>query len=395
MGVNNKARRAAKRRRQRSRTQSGSAAPERASTPSHDEDANRERPDTELAQRLTLAIRAVLQAHWTPTDLAEITRRRLSARHVPLVAALVAEETGRYSASTIVPAWCDELGAMGPRHAPDLGDADDLQLALDVLALLHTLPPLAEVIPPPGATARTRDTNGAAAPSAVLAKVRALLAKAESTEFPAEAEALSAKAQHLIATYALDRQAAQLDAAAPEPDVTVRRLWVDPPYVDAKALLVDAVAAANHCRAVFSTHLSVVTLVGQTADLEATELLVTSLQVQADRAMFVAGRVDDGVGRSRTRSFRRSFLVSYATRIGERLRHTVEETFAALSRSKDLVPLMARSDERVRVATEELFPQLEARRTRISNAQGWVAGRAAADLARLDIREQVSDQAAG
>ena len=36
-------------------------------------------------------------------------------------------------------------------------------------------------------------------------KVRALLRKAESTSFPAEAEALTAKAQDLLARYALDR----------------------------------------------------------------------------------------------------------------------------------------------------------------------------------------------
>lgn len=393
MGVNNKARRAAKRRRQRGTAQHRSHAGHRATSPSYDGEASRDRADRELSYRLTVATRAVVQANWTPTDLAEITRRALSAHHVPLVAALVAEETDRHPASTIAPAWRDELRAMGPRHAADLGDAD-VQLALAVLALFHTLPHLAEVIPPPGARTRTRHGSGSGAPSAVLAKVRALLAKAESTEFPAEAEALSAKAQQLIATYALDRHAAQLDAPEPAAEVAVRRLWVDPPYVDAKALLVDAVAAANHCRAVFATHFGFVTLVGQSADLEATELLVTSLQVQADRAMLRPGRVDDPAGRSRIRSFRRSFLVSYATRIGERLRHTVDETLTASSRSKELVPVLARSDERVRTVTEELFPQLVSRQTRISNAQGWVAGRAAADLADFGVRRQVGDQAA-
>jgi Na+-transporting methylmalonyl-CoA/oxaloacetate decarboxylase gamma subunit len=392
MGVNNKARRAAKRRRQRSATQHRSFAGNKA--PTYDEAAQRAEQERDLRQRLALAIRAVVQGHWTPTDLAEITRRALSAHHVPLVAALVAEETDRHPASTIAPAWRGELDAMGPRRAPDLGDAAEAQRARAVLALLLTLPRLAETIPPPGATTRSRLGGDSGAPSAALAKVRALLAKAESTEFPAEAEALTAKAQQLIATYALDRHTALLDAPAPERDVAVRRLWVDPPYVVAKALLVDAVAAANHCRAVLSTQLGFVTLVGHAPDLDATELLVTSLQVQADRAMLRPGRVDEPRGRSRTRSFRRSFLVSYSRRIGERLRHTVEETMTASSRSRELVPVMARNDERVRAATEELFPELVTRRTRISNAQGWVAGRAAADLADFGIRRKVTDQAA-
>ena len=38
----------------------------------------------------------------------------------------------------------------------------------------------------------------------VYAKVRALLRKAESTSFPAEADALTAKAQDLLTRYALD-----------------------------------------------------------------------------------------------------------------------------------------------------------------------------------------------
>jgi hypothetical protein len=395
MGVNNKARRAAKRRRQRSGPAQRNFVRERPTGSSYDEAADHATQDRELFYRLALATRAVVQAGWTPADLAEITRRTLSAHHVPLVAALLREETDRHPASTVAPAWRDELLAMGPPQTADLGDAQDIQRAWGVHALLHTLPRLAEVIPPPGATTTIRGGRGSGAPSAVLAKVRALLAKAESTEFPAEAEALSAKAQQLIATYALDRQTAQLDAAAPEPEVRVRRMWVDPPYVEAKALLVDAVAAANHCRAVFSHHLGVVTLVGQGADLEATELLVTSLQVQADRALFVAGRVDDGGGRSRTRSFRPSFLVSYATRIGERLRHTVDEALAASDRSKELVPVLARGEERVRAMTDELFPHLVARRTRISNAQGWVAGRAAADLADFGVRSEVRGREAG
>src|SRR5438552_3000516 len=55
------------------------------------------------------------------------------------------------------------------------------------------------------------------------------------------------------------------------------------------------------------------------ADLDAVELLFTSLLVQANAAMIRAGGKKDEYGRSRTRSFRQSFLVPYAIRIGERL----------------------------------------------------------------------------
>ncbi|HWC36295.1 MAG TPA: DUF2786 domain-containing protein [Mycobacteriales bacterium] len=395
MGVNNKARRAAKRRRQRTGATRSGFTGERATASSYDDEPIREREDCELSQRLTRAIRvAVQEAHWTPGDLAEITRRRLSARHVPLVAGLVAAETDRHEASTTTQEWRDELREMGPRQPLDLGDTDGWLFAVDMIALIYTLPVLAEVIPPPGTARRLGDGKGSGGPSAVLAKVRALLAKAESTDFPHEAEALSAKAQELIATYALDRYAVQMDEGTPDPAAVVRRLWIDAPYVDAKALLVDAVAGANHCRAVFAAALGCVNLVGHPADLEATELLVTSLQVQADRAMLHHGRMTDGRGESRTRSFRRSFLVSYAARIRERLRHASDEALAASSRSSELVPVLARNDERVRRLTAELFPNITMRSTSISNREGWAAGRAAADLAQLDTRERVTDRTA-
>lgn len=440
MGVNNKARRAAKRRKQRTvgsdrSTPGGTWAKASGGGPSVSEpsrhgagqepadvrgrllemlrvaqvapelaadrlrklmdSAAAEQVARELAGLLSELITTAALRYWSPTDLGEITRRRLSPRHVPVVAVLVAAETDRHPAATVAGAWREALRDLGPAKPLDLADPTGALLAMEVASLLQSLPSIAEVMPPPGITRRRAGPTGAAPPSAMLAKVRALLAKAESTEFPDEAEALSAKAQELIATYALDRYAAQLETDEVDDSLAVRRLWIDPPYVDAKAMLVDAVASSNHCRSVFSTHLGFVTLVGQAPDIDASELLLTSLQVQADRVMVRQGRIDDPGRRSRTRSFRRSFLVSYAVRIGERLREAADATLAASTRSTELVPVMARSDERVRAATEELFPELVTRSTRISNAAGWAAGRAAADLAVFDGTGQLADRAAG
>ena len=94
---------------------------------------------------------------------------------------------------------------------------------------------------------------------------------------------------------------------------------MDAPYAGAKAHLVQAVAGANRCRSVWREALGVVTLLGAETDLDVVALLTTSLLVQANRAMLAAGRQVGRDGVSRTRSFRQSFLVAYATRIGERL----------------------------------------------------------------------------
>ena len=61
-------------------------------------------------------------------------------------------------------------------------------------------------------------------------------------------------------------------------------------------------------------------MVGFAGDVEAVELLFTSLLVQATAAMMRAGSRTGRNGRSRTRSFRQSFLHAYAVRIGQRLR---------------------------------------------------------------------------
>jgi hypothetical protein len=77
-----------------------------------------------------------------------------------------------------------------------------------------------------------------------------LLAKAESTEFPEEAEALSARAQELMAKHSIDH--ALLAAQSGNRDKPAgRRLPVDNPYESPKATLLHAVAQANRCRSVW------------------------------------------------------------------------------------------------------------------------------------------------
>jgi hypothetical protein len=212
----------------------------------------------------------------------------------------------------------------------------------------------------------------------VLRKVRALLAKAESTTFPEEADACSAKAQELMSRHRID----QLGEVGTGP--VGRRIWLDPPYVTPKAGLVSAVARANACRAVHLFGLDCVHLVGFPDDLEATELLFTSLLVQAGRAMAAAGSQVDGRGRSRTRSFRHSFLEGFAWRIGGRLAESNAAVTARATEGRgDLLPVLARRDELVAMALHEAFPTLARRRTSLSNAAGWGAGTSAADRADL------------
>jgi hypothetical protein len=352
-----------------------------------------------LREDLARLLTVVVQHGWLPSDLAEVTRRHVAEYALPAVAGLLHAEQDRHPAERVADAWRDDLGALGEAGDLTLDTVDGLATGLRLDAVLAVLPVIATLVPPPGAappSTPARPSGSASGPrgatagmdTRVLARVRALLAKAESTDFPDEAEMLSAKAQELISRYALDRlwltdlQAAEADT----PELVRVRLWIGPPYVMPKAWLVGAVADANRCRSVVTEDPGFCTLVGTTSDVEAVEVLVTSLLVQASAAMTRHGAQVDAFGRSRTRSFRHSFLLSYATRIGERLRATTESAVAESGHSTDLVPLLRRHAERVDAAVDETFPHVRSRQSSVSNGLGWAAGRVAADLARLDVR---------
>ena len=319
---------------------------------------------------------------WGDRDVVEVVRRRLTAGRVVLAADVLGAAAARRprGAGTDL---SDLAGAPLPRDVPLVAqwssvrglDPDDaLAASVGLVGLMRSLPALPrlgdEARAPEGVDAR------------VLARVRGLLAKAESTEYPEEAEALSAKAQELMGRHALE-QALVGDSRDAQPRASARRLWLDPPYANAKSSLVHQVATANRCRAISLGALDMVTVVGHAADLATVELLVTSLLVQADRAMLAAD--DDAVPRARRRSFRHAFLLAYATRIGERLAAAAHEAqaHARAELGEGLLPVLAARAEVVERTVGELFPRLTRRRFSVGNGAGWAAGRAAADAASL------------
>lgn len=326
---------------------------------------------------------------WTPADVVHMAARRLSAVHAAVAAtAIVADGRARIaSGQTLHPRWRAQLDALDA--GADVGRATPggagaaVRTATVVLALLLRLYPLPPTVPGPGspesalAGARGLDRR-------MLERVRALLAKAESTEFEEEAEALTAKAQELITRHTI------ADALLHTPDdvgePTVRRVHLDDPYIEAKAQLLASVAEANRCSGVFDPVGGWATVFGYDRDLDAVELLAASLLAQATSAMVRHGSRRDAFGRSTTRSFRRSFLFGFASRIGERLREASDgQVAAATSDDGDrLLPVLAARERRVDAARDAAFPSTVRRATSVSNATGWHAGQAAADLADLN-----------
>ncbi|MGV9809092.1 DUF2786 domain-containing protein, partial [Micromonospora chersina] len=242
--------------------------------------------------------------------------------------------------------------------------------------------PPAPAGPPPGGPAAAPRAAAPPTGSRMLDRVRALLAKAESTTFPAEAEALTGKAQELMARHSID--AALLDAAAERPDRPGGvRLGTDAPYAAAKALLIQEVAAANRCESIWSDDLGFATVLGFPADLAAVELLHTSLLVQATAAM-LRGRGERRAGSGRrTKGYDESFLNAFALRIGERLRAATAT--AAEERADDrLLPVLAARSDAVKERVDQLFPGVTRHRLQVRDAEGWTSGTTAADRASLD-----------
>ena len=360
-----------------------------------------------LRARLTGAISSMWTFGWQPLDLVHVLLHRTAAtRRSVLVAAIVSEHAALASSgrgANVDPRWSAQLDRINSVSEPEsaatrifAGSAADdpakltaeVGFVIDLLAVIVTLPRLERLMPPPGEAHPTTPTQPRSTSSPldakVLARVRALLAKAESTTFDEEADALTSKAQELMARHAIDL--AMLDASAPNHGAPVaRRIHLDDPYVDAKSTLLSVVATENRCRSVFTPGFGFSTVFGFDADIDIVELLFTSLLTQATSSMVAADKQVDRHGRSRTRSFRQSFLVAFAYRIGERLR---EANAAAAQQAADdlgdaFLPVLATRAVQVESLVTEIFPKTRSKRSAISNADGWHAGRAAADKASI------------
>jgi hypothetical protein len=217
----------------------------------------------------------------------------------------------------------------------------------------------------------------------VHAKVRALLRKAESTTFPAEAEALTAKAQDLLTRHAIDEAHLGMEDV-PGGGPTVRSLPIASAYASGRAMLLSSVASANRCTAVWDAQASTAMVVGFPTDLDAVDLLWSSLMRQAEVAVAAAGPQVDTRGRSTTRSWRSAFWVAFSHRIGQRLAAQTADTVAAVAGGDTgVLPVLASRQREVDDAVRRAFPRLRTRRTRVANGDGWEAGQVAADTASL------------
>ncbi|MFG2498643.1 DUF2786 domain-containing protein [Streptomyces sp. NPDC048441] len=345
--------------------------------------------DAELRRRGEELVRRAWERGWQPADVIRMVGRAQDdtalgtdrTHRTHLAAELITSQTRPYG-DTLPPRWKAQLAELASHTAPRPDRFSQATTTLALYRLLLRLPPIEPVGPAPGTPLHAPPPPGHEEPR-ILTRIRALLAKAEATGFPEEAEALTAKAQELMARHTIDEALlASRTHAKDTPGAC--RIGVDAPYETAKAILLDAVATANRCRAVWNEAFGFSTVVGFESDLEVVELLHTSLLVQGTAAMTKAEAGQRAGGRKRTKTFRQAFLMAYANRLGTRLAVAAQDATEETPGAGELLPVLAARDVAVTDRTEQMFPETTTTRVRgATDAEGWTRGTAAADRAHV------------
>ena len=308
------------------------------------------------------------QRGWTPKDLFHLYGNDIHA----LLYRAALRAAARVDSPTIRNAWLMLL----PPDNPYVSRAKILKWTEQI----HLLP-------------RLRDGGYITAPkddedprtAKMRRKIEALLRKAESTTFEEEASALVARAQAL-------RQAHRIHDVSPDgAAVQARRVYVTGPYVKHKFTLMTVIARANGVSGVLMHDRGIGCLFGAADDLDHVLDLYESLVRQGEYFMRHSGDAEIASFMRQTASFRRSFLLAYAARIGDLLEQanaSSPEEYGSTDGSgqagvSDALAVLEERTSAAELARAEVFPHLSSISLSASNALGQQAGVDAAEAAHL------------
>lgn len=170
---------------------------------------------------------------------------------------------------------------------------------------------------------------------AMMNKIRALLAKAESTDFAEEAEAFLDKATALMAQYRID-EAALIASGEVQADPIEKRSLKVTGYRACKDTLIVHVVKAFNCH-VIRTDNKTYGLVGSSSDLDMVVALFTSLELQLDRELLSRQGYDTGSTRSLRANFAKGWVSTVGKRVTERYAKQAEEAEATATPGTALV----------------------------------------------------------
>lgn len=213
----------------------------------------------------------------------------------------------------------------------------------------------------------------------ILNRIQNLLALAERTNFPEEAEAFVAKAQALMVKHTID-EAMLARSGGDAGKIVTRNVTIHAPYAGAKVILLGVIAKANTSQCISTARADDVTLVGYESDLDAIEAMFAALSIHAARTALSAP-IPFG---DTPRRFRRAFFLGFAGRISERLTSASAEATQEAEASTPGAGL-AIIDRKTAVdgELERLYPNLKTRKVSASSQGGYLQGQAAANSAPL------------
>lgn len=214
----------------------------------------------------------------------------------------------------------------------------------------------------------------------LITKIRALLAKAESSEFEEESAAYIAKAEQLMLTHDIDRS-----KLAPEAQDTIERVQfvVGANRPDHNLLNNVAMSRNVKCLVNGAGREAVGILIGYTSDLAYVQTLYASLLVQ--REGFLSRETKPYWENGRT--FNHSFRLGFAGRIFRRLTEATEAAVKAADEaqgSPGTALVLADKKTLVNAKVAAFYPKIHSRgATRAHSQTGYQAGGAAAGRANL------------
>lgn len=232
-------------------------------------------------------------------------------------------------------------------------------------------------------------------PESLLAKVRALLAKAEDpAATTAEAEAFTAKATELMAKYGIE-QAMIADRADSSDAPGNRIITTSNPWAAERAKLVYWLAEAMRCKPIMlgkEDGDARVHIFGFASDLERVELLYTSLLLQMTTGLT---RVHVPYY-EKPRAYRRSWLIGFVNEVTSRVREAERSAVAhaeaerqattngesSVSTGRSTALVLADREQAVRQAFAEEYPSVRKSRTTFTGS-GYGAGQAAGRRANI------------
>jgi len=213
----------------------------------------------------------------------------------------------------------------------------------------------------------------------IIERVSALLAKAEASPFPEEADAFSAKAQELISRHALDIAEVRRAGEDMLGFVGQEEIPMSGSYTYERAAIWSMASKANRCRILMnkaygSRRVTRIHLIGREHDRRLVRVLAASLETQALSRL--PSRAGDAYGEPTLTSVRRSFLIGYVHQLQRRLAETnqsAEADYAAATSQS----LRLADDELDRYIDEHFNAGQDRSRARIDSAS-FEAGQLAA-----------------